>query len=106
MVCEERNLAECCFRKLKHLRRVATRHEKAGHNYPALLLLAATTLWLSSMSPELVAVTLWKASSRDTWRQQGLEQKRAFFAATVLGQGTAPQADDPARAIPRRTAPK
>lgn len=42
----ERHLIECCFSKLKHFRRVATRFEKTARNYLAVLTLAATILWL------------------------------------------------------------
>lgn len=42
----QRHLIECCFSKLKQLRRVATRYEKTARNYLAVVLLAATTLCL------------------------------------------------------------
>nr|WP_201445664.1 IS5 family transposase [Belnapia sp. F-4-1] len=45
-VYEERHLVECCFGKLKHFRRVATRYNKTAQNYLAIVLLAATILWL------------------------------------------------------------
>lgn len=40
------HLIECCFSKLKHFRRVATRFEKTARNYFAILTIAATILWL------------------------------------------------------------
>lgn len=42
----ERHLIECCFSKLKQFRRVATRYEKTGRNYLAVVTIAATILWL------------------------------------------------------------
>jgi transposase len=42
----ERHLVECCFSKLKHFRRVATRFEKTARNYQAVVTLAAIVLWL------------------------------------------------------------
>ena len=42
----QRHLVECCFSKLKHFRRVATRFEKTALNYRALVTLAAIVLWL------------------------------------------------------------
>ena len=42
----QRHLIECCFAKLKHFRRVATRYEKTARNYLAVVTLAATLLWL------------------------------------------------------------
>jgi transposase len=41
-----RHLIECCFSKLKHFRRVATRYEKTVQNYLSMIALAATVLWL------------------------------------------------------------
>ena len=43
---KERHLIECCFSKLKQFRRVATRYEKTARNYLAVVILAATILWL------------------------------------------------------------
>lgn len=43
---KERHLIECCFSKLKQVRRVATRYEKTARNYLAVVTLAATILWL------------------------------------------------------------
>lgn len=43
---KERHLVECCFSKLKHFRRVATRYEKTARNFLAIVTLAATILWL------------------------------------------------------------
>jgi transposase len=42
----QRYLVECCFNKLKHFRRVATRFEKTARNYLAVVTLAAIVLWL------------------------------------------------------------
>lgn len=42
----QRHLIECCFSKLKHFRRVATRYEKTARNYRAIVTIAATILWL------------------------------------------------------------
>jgi transposase len=42
----ERHLVECCFSKLKHFRRVATRFEKTAQNYLAVVTIAAIVLWL------------------------------------------------------------
>jgi transposase len=42
----QRHLVECCFSKLKHFRRVATRFEKTARNYLAVITLAAIVLWL------------------------------------------------------------
>jgi transposase len=42
----QRHLVECCFSKLKHFRRVATRFEKTARNFRAVITLAAIILWL------------------------------------------------------------
>ncbi len=42
----QRHLVECCFPKLKHFRRVATRFERTAPNYRAVLTLAAIILWM------------------------------------------------------------
>ncbi len=42
----QRHLIECCFSNLKHFRRVATRFEKTAENYLAIVVIAATILWL------------------------------------------------------------
>ena len=42
----QRHLVECCFSKLKHFRRVATRFEKTAQNYRAVVTIAATMLWI------------------------------------------------------------
>jgi transposase len=42
----QRHLVECCFSKLKHFRRVATRFEKTAENYLAVVTIAATILWM------------------------------------------------------------
>jgi transposase len=38
---------ECFFHNIKRCRRVATRYEKTGRNYLALVHLAAALVWLS-----------------------------------------------------------
>ena len=43
---KERHLVECCFNKLKHFRRVATRYEKTARNFLAIITIAAIALWL------------------------------------------------------------
>jgi transposase len=43
---KERHLVECCFNKLKHFRRVATRYEKTARNFLAVITIAAIALWL------------------------------------------------------------
>ena len=35
---KERHLVECCFSKLKHFRRIATRYEKTARNFLAMIL--------------------------------------------------------------------
>jgi transposase len=42
----QRHLIECCFSKLRHFRRAATRFEKSAQNYLAVVTLAAIVLWL------------------------------------------------------------
>jgi len=42
----ERNLIERFFSKLKHFRRVATRHDKVAVNFLAMVQLASVLLWL------------------------------------------------------------
>jgi transposase len=42
----ERHLVECCFNKLKHFRRIATRYEKTALNFGAMITIAAIALWL------------------------------------------------------------
>ena len=44
---KERNLVERLFLKLKHFRRVATRYERLGRNYLAMLYIAASMIWLT-----------------------------------------------------------
>jgi len=41
-----RNLVERLINRLKQFRRVATRYEKRGANYLAMVMLAAIRLWL------------------------------------------------------------
>ena len=43
---KERHLVECCFNKLKHFRRIATRYEKTARNFLAIITIAAIVLWL------------------------------------------------------------
>ena len=43
---KERHLVECCFSKLKHFRRVATRFEKTARNFLAIVTVAAIAIWL------------------------------------------------------------
>jgi putative transposase len=43
---KERHLVECCFNKLKHFRRIATRYEKTARNFLAIITVAAIALWL------------------------------------------------------------
>jgi transposase len=43
---KERHLIECCFSKLKHFRRVATRYEKTARNFLAIVTVAAIAIWL------------------------------------------------------------
>lgn len=43
---KERHLVECCFNKLKHFRRIATRYEKTARNFLAFITIAAIALWL------------------------------------------------------------
>ena len=42
----ERNLIERFFNRIKHYRRVATRYEKLGANFLAMIQLAVVRLWL------------------------------------------------------------
>ena len=44
---KERNLVERLFQKLKQFRRIATRYERLGRNYQAMLHLAASLVWLA-----------------------------------------------------------
>ena len=46
-VYKERNLVERLFQKLKQFRRIATRYERLGRNYQAMLYLAASLIWLA-----------------------------------------------------------
>ena len=43
---KERHLVECCFSKLKHFRRIATRYEKTARNFLAMITAVAIVLWL------------------------------------------------------------
>ncbi len=43
---EPASILQCCFSKLKHFRRVATRFEKTAQNYLAVVTIAAAILWL------------------------------------------------------------
>jgi len=44
---KERNLVECFFQKIKNYRRIATRYERLGINYTAMLILVSTLIWLA-----------------------------------------------------------
>lgn len=46
---KERNKVERFFNKIKHFRRVATRYEKLGANFLAMVKLAAVRIWLRSI---------------------------------------------------------
>ena len=46
---KERNKVERFFNKIKHYRRIATRYEKLGANFLAMVKLAAIRLWLRSI---------------------------------------------------------
>jgi len=48
---KERNRVERFFSKIKHFRRVATRYEKLGDNFLAMVKLAAIRVWLQSIEP-------------------------------------------------------
>lgn len=43
---KERHVIECLFGKLKHYRRIATRHEKKASHFQSMLAFAAALLWL------------------------------------------------------------
>ncbi len=43
---KQRNKVERFFNKIKHFRRIATRFEKLGANYLAMVKLASTRIWL------------------------------------------------------------
>lgn len=43
---KERNLVERYFQELKHYRCIATRYERLGRNYFAMLLLVSIVIWL------------------------------------------------------------
>ena len=43
---KERHLVECCFSKLEHFHRIATRYEKTARNFLAIITVAAIALWL------------------------------------------------------------
>ncbi len=47
----QRNLVERFFCKLKHFRAIASRYEKSAANYPALVKLASSRIWMRFMSP-------------------------------------------------------
>ena len=46
LVYRERNLVERTINRLKQFRRVATRYEKQGENYLAMVTIAAILMWL------------------------------------------------------------
>ena len=43
---KERHLIECCFSKLKHFRKIATRYEKYLHSFKALIAIALSCILL------------------------------------------------------------
>lgn len=43
---KERHLVECFFNKMKHCRRIATRYEKLASAYLAMVMIAASIIWL------------------------------------------------------------
>ena len=43
---KERHLVECFFNKIKQFRRIATRYEKLEVSYLAMVILAASIIWL------------------------------------------------------------
>lgn len=47
IIYKERNFVERAFQKLKHYRRVATRYERLGTTYSAILSLVSTLIWLT-----------------------------------------------------------
>ena len=46
---KERNRVERFFNKIKHFRRIATRYEKLGENFLAMVKLAAIRIWLHTV---------------------------------------------------------
>ena len=47
----ERNQVERFFSKLRHFRRIATRHDKPADNFLAMVKLASVRLWLQAYEP-------------------------------------------------------
>ncbi len=45
-VYKERHLVECFFCKIKQFRRIATRYEKLASSYLAMVMIAASMIWL------------------------------------------------------------
>lgn len=43
---KERHLVECCFSKLKHFRKIATRYEKYTHSFKSLVAIALSCIIL------------------------------------------------------------
>ena len=43
---KERHLIECCFSKLKHFRKIATRYEKYLHSFKSLIAIAISCILL------------------------------------------------------------
>ncbi|MDL2264085.1 IS5 family transposase [Synergistaceae bacterium OttesenSCG-928-I11] len=43
---KERHLVECFFNKIKQFRRIATRYEKLAESYLAMVMIAASIIWL------------------------------------------------------------
>jgi transposase len=48
-VYRQRNLVECFFNKLKHLRGIATRYDKNPLNFLAAIKLAAARIWIKAL---------------------------------------------------------
>lgn len=46
-----RNVVERAVNRLKDFRAIATRYEKRGRNFLAIVLVASVTLWLPTKSP-------------------------------------------------------
>ena len=53
----ERNQVERFFSKLRHFRRIATRHDKPADNFLAMVKLASVRLWLQAYEPTASVVS-------------------------------------------------